>query len=118
MEIDHVQISLHTAGSNNLEPQDIHMKYELVVCQQGPSSLTGILTAVVIRLFEVKNLEMIVSDSQGNTEKVNWEKGDIAVLAGGCNVDLSGNGKLVCVFLTRNMGFYIWSGAIISKHRF
>ena len=26
--------------------------------------------------------------------------GDIAILAGGCNVDLSGNGKLVCVFLT------------------
>ncbi len=45
---------------------------------------------------------MIVSDSQGNTKKVNWEKGDIAVLAAGCNVDLSGNGKLVCVFLTYN----------------
>ena len=49
-------------------------------------SLTSRLAAVVIRLFEVKNLEMIVSDSQGNTEKVNWEKGDIAVLAGGCYI--------------------------------
>ena len=93
---------MRTASSNKLEPQDIHVKYELVVCQQGPLSLTGILAAVVIRLFEVKNLEMIVSDSQGKTEKVNWEKGDIAVLAGGCNVDLSGNGRLVCVFLTYN----------------
>jgi hypothetical protein len=44
----------------------------------------------MIRLFEIENLEMIVSDSQWNTEKVNWGKGDIAVLAGGCNVDLSG----------------------------
>ena len=40
-------------------------------------------------LLAVCTPEMIVSDSQGNTEKVNWEKGDIAVLAGGCNVDLS-----------------------------
>src|SRR5437762_164840 len=85
METDCIQISLRTASSNKLEPQDIHVKYELVVCPQGPLSLTGILTAVVIRLFEVENLEMIVSDSQGNTEKVNWEKGDIAILAGGCN---------------------------------
>jgi hypothetical protein len=99
METDCVQISLRTASSNKLEPQDIRVKYELVVCQQGSLSLTGILAAVVIRLFEVGNLEMIVSDSQGNTEEVNWEEGDIAVLAGGCNVDLSGNGKLVCVFL-------------------
>jgi hypothetical protein len=102
METDCIQISLRTASKNKLEPKDIHVKYELVVCQQGPLSLTGILAAVVIRLFEVENLEMIVSDSQGNTEKVNWEEGDIAVLAGGCNVDLSGNGKLVCVILTYN----------------
>jgi hypothetical protein len=102
METDYIQISLRTASSNKLEPQDIHVKYELVVCQQGPLSLTGILAAVVIRLFEVENLEMIVSDSQGNKEEVNWEKGDIAVLAGGCNVHLSGNGRLVCIFLTYN----------------
>jgi hypothetical protein len=75
------------------------VQYEVVLCQQGRLSLAGVLSAVVIRLFEVESLDIRVSDAQENTERVNWEEGAIAVLAGGCNVDLSGNGKLVCVFL-------------------
>jgi hypothetical protein len=75
------------------------MKYEVVVCQEGTLRLTGLL-AVVIRLFEVESLGMEVSDSQGNIEQVDWDKGAIAVLAGGSNVRLSESGKLVCMFFT------------------
>jgi hypothetical protein len=76
------------------------VQYEVVVCQQGALSLEGVFAAVVIRLFEFGSLDISVSDSQGNTEKVHWEQGAIAIVAGGCNIDLSGNGKLVCLFLT------------------
>ena len=82
------------------------MRYEVVVCQQGTTRIRGFL-AVVIRLFEVESLEMSVSDSQGNMEEVDWDKGAIAVLAGGSNVRLSKNGKLVSLILTykrRNAG--------------
>jgi hypothetical protein len=83
------------------------MQYEVVVWRQGASNLKGLFTAVVIRLFEVESLEMRVSDSQGNMEEVDWDKGAIAVLAGGSNVRLSKNGKLVSLILTykrRNAG--------------
>jgi hypothetical protein len=83
------------------------VQYEVVVWQQGTSHLKGLFTAVVIRLFEVESLEMRVSDSQGNTEEVDWDKGAITVLAGGNIVRLSKNGKLVNLILTykrRNAG--------------
>ena len=83
------------------------MQYEVVLWQQGTSHLKGLLAAVVIRLFKVESLEMRVSDSQGNTEEVDWDKGAIAVLAGGSIVRLSKNGKLVSLILTykrRNAG--------------
>ena len=63
-------------------------------------SLASIFAAVVIGLFEVGSLQIRVSDSMGNTMKVDWEKGAIAILARGCNVHLSGTGKLFCLFLT------------------
>jgi len=78
----------------------------MVVCQQGTVRIRGFL-AVIIHLFEIESLEMSVSDSQGHTEEVNWDEGAIAVLAGGTNVRLSKNGKLVCVIFTferRNSG--------------
>jgi hypothetical protein len=61
--------------------------------------LGGIFAAVMIRLFEVGSLEVNISDSHGNIERVSWEKGAIAILTGGCNVDLSRDYKLVCLFL-------------------
>jgi hypothetical protein len=39
------------------------------MCRQGILRLTDLL-AVVIRLFEIESLEMRVSDSHGNIEKV------------------------------------------------
>ena len=79
----------------------------MVVWQQGISHLKGFFAAVVIRLFEVETLEMRVSDLQGNVEEVDWDKGVIAVLAGGSNVRLSKNGKFVSIILIykrRNAG--------------
>ncbi len=66
--------------------------------------LKGIYVTAVVCLFEVGNLEVRVSDSQGNAELVNWKKGNtnvvdgreeaIAVISGGCNVNLSKDGRL------------------------
>jgi hypothetical protein len=87
------------ARSNNIDPREIETQYKVIVCRQGTLRLTGFL-AVVIRLFQVESLKMRVSDSHGNTEKMDWDEGAIAVLAGESNVRLSKNGNLVCIFFT------------------
>jgi hypothetical protein len=69
------------------------------LCHQGHRRVRGLL-AVIIRLFEVESLEVTVSDSQGNTEEVNWDEGAIAVLAGVRHVRLSKQGKLVCIIIS------------------
>src|SRR4051794_9424550 len=67
----------------------IHYEFGKTV-QNRKFERTGVLDALPVR----------VSDSMGNTMKVDWEKGAIVILAGGCNVHLSGTDKLVCPFLT------------------
>jgi hypothetical protein len=52
----------------------------------------------VIRLFEVKSLEMKISDSHGNTEKINWDENTITILTGRSNVRLSKNSNFIYIF--------------------
>jgi hypothetical protein len=78
------------------------MQYKMIIWQQRNSHLRNLFAIIIIRLFEVKNLEMRVSDSPENTEEVDWDKGAIAVLAGESNVRLSKNGKLVSLALFRS----------------
>ena len=110
MKADCLQILLHVAQNHEVDPYDIHVQHEVVICQQGALELKGIYATAVVSLFEVGNLEIRVSDSQGNTEVVDWKEGNtnvvdgregaIAVISGGCNVNLSKSGKLVGIILT------------------
>ncbi|KAK2752509.1 hypothetical protein FQN54_008102 [Arachnomyces sp. PD_36] len=78
------------------DTDQIKVSWDIAVLEYGTLKLERVPTLVMIRLFEIGNVEAKAVDSEGS-ESVNWEGGDIAVISGALHLTLSPGGKLVCV---------------------